>query len=468
MTQYDNLDLVILKNIISNKKHALEFVNESDSKLFSTEVWNFANIIINYIKNYKELPTLKVIEERLSRGNNDKLIECIKKIWKQLEQVEIVESEYKFNLEKIKKRFAEKQLLNIHSVLSQQTSGTIDISRSLGEMQKTIQSIKNLDQVKTFERKTIKNVISQFSEKFNAKRANPQFDSGLMSGYSFFDYSTNGVRPADFIIIAGESGHGKSILLQNMAIQIWLQSNIIESLNNFTTGKNVIYFSLEMPYEDCFNRLLSRLSGVPSRKIEQPHTINKEELQKIKQALNFIKEYPYDFEIVDISDASADDIDAILNDVQYNIDAIFIDYLGIMKPNKESEEADWQKQGKIAYEIRSIARKRNLPIFSAVQLNRKSQSKEPAENIGLNRLARSATIATHATHVLQIESRLKEEMYSDFIVHIIKARKGPKVKGVLLKNLACATLIDKPLEDISTQNYFMDYDISNNVEKLDI
>ena len=70
-----NLDLVILKTLINNKKHALDFANECDPKLFSPDVWNFANLVVGYVKTYKELPTLRVIVEKLEKGSNDRLIE---------------------------------------------------------------------------------------------------------------------------------------------------------------------------------------------------------------------------------------------------------------------------------------------------------------------------------------------------------------------------------------------------------
>lgn len=472
----NELDLVILKHIISNKKRALEFVNECDTKIFSPEVWNFANILTSYIRVIKELPTLRVLEERYSKDKNVKIVENIKKIWDLLDKVVVDDREYRHDLDKIKKRFAEKQILSFQELLSKNEPGSVDVTKTLADMQKTIQSIRSVDESKNHERKTLRAAIPAFQEKFNAKRTNPNLDVGIRTGYSFFDFATNGVKPADFILIAGESGFGKSLLLMNFAVQIWMQKNTIDNLLSFEGGKNVVFFSLEMPYEDCFGRLLSRLSGVPSRKIDNPYLypLEPDEFKKMKAALKFIKEYPYEFEIVDIADATANDLDLILNDITYIIDAVFVDYLGIMKPNEKSDEADWLKQGVVAYETRAIARKRSLPIFSAVQLNRKSQAKDSSESIGLNRLARSATIATHATQVLQIESRSGEEKFPDMMVHLIKNRKGPKNKGRLIKNLSCATLIDDKPEENESKEKFVDYessdidDISSKIELLEI
>jgi replicative DNA helicase len=465
---FNELDLAILKTLVTNKKYALDFAGECDSKLFGSDVWNFANLVVGYIRTYKEIPTLRIITEKLSKGNNSKLIEHVQKVWEQVDKLPYNEKEYKHDLEKIKKRFAEKEISNITSKLQQLDPGNVDVTKTLAEMQKTIQSIKGLNQVKAYERKTLKEALPSFVERFNAKRLNPNIDAGLKTGYSFFDHATNGVKAADFVIIAGESGFGKSLFLNNMAIQTWMQGNTIDDLNDFKPGKNVVYFSLEMPYEDCFNRLLSRLSGVPSRKIENA-SLDKDEFLKIKKVLDFINAYPYQFEIIDIADACANDLDMILEDIQYHIDAIFVDYLGIMNPNESKEDQDWLKQGIVAYEVRAIARKRKLPVFSAVQLNRKASTKDPNDNIGLNRLARSATIATHATTVIQIENRTNEEQYPDFLYHIIKNRKGLKGKGKLIKNLACATLIDDAVVEDSTEFFMKDPDdISEKLELLDM
>ena len=464
---FPELDLVILKTLITNKKYAIDFANECDTKLFSPEVWNTANLVVGYTKTYKDIPTLRVITERLSKGGkNDKLIDHVKSVWEQIEKAQVNSSEYKYDLEKIKKRFAERQITSIKEEFSKLQPGSMDISKAVADMQKALQSIKGMDKVKTYECKSVKDYVSTFAEKYNAKKENPDFDRGLKTGYSFLDYASNGFKNADFLLVCGESGFGKSLFLQNIAIQIWQQDNNINDIDLFKNGKNIAYFSLEMPYEDCFNRFISRLSGVPSRHIENA-TLDKEQFAKIKKCLEFIKKYPYDFKIIDIADACSNDLETILNESNQKFDAIFVDYLGIMKPNEKSDEADWQKQGQISYELRAIARRLCLPMFSAVQLNRKTsgKGKESSENIGLHRLARSGTISTHCTHVVQIESRNGEDSYSDFLWHLIKCRKGPKGKGICYKNLSCATLIDKPIE-IKDDKIVDQDDISKEIEKL--
>ena len=65
---YNELDLQILKTLVTNKKYAIEFVNSCDTKIFSPEVWNFANVVFNYIKTYKEVPTVRTVTEKNSKN----------------------------------------------------------------------------------------------------------------------------------------------------------------------------------------------------------------------------------------------------------------------------------------------------------------------------------------------------------------------------------------------------------------
>src|ERR1700727_2431081 len=112
MTAINKLDLTILKTLISNKKHAIEFASEQDAKLFSPEAWNFANQVVSYLRTHKDLPTLRVLSEKLEKGkSNEKLIESIKKTWEAVEKTPIDDKEYAHDLEKLKKRFGEKQIL---------------------------------------------------------------------------------------------------------------------------------------------------------------------------------------------------------------------------------------------------------------------------------------------------------------------------------------------------------------------
>lgn len=474
MSNYNELDMVVLKTILNNKKHGLDFANEFDTtkqQFFSTDVWNFANLVVGYIRTYKELPTFRVISEKLSKGNNEKLLESVKKVWDSLEKIQYDEKEYKHDLEKLKKRYAEKQITSVQDALSKFHLGGMDVSKAVSEMQKTVHSIKALNQTKAYERKTLKEAIPTFREEYNAKQEDPHFDQGAKTGYSYFDSVTDGLRPGELILIGGESGGGKSMLLMNMAIQLWMQNNTVDTdETKFGPGNSVLYFSLEMPFKPCLNRVLARMSGNPSKLIRNAK-LNVDEANKLKKALRFINKYPHQFEIVDIPrGATMESLELIYEDAKllYDPKIIVIDYLGLMDYEGADME-DWLKLGKISEKIHEFARVHNCIVLSAVQLNRAKGGKDTEDKIGMHRIGRSALIMTNANIAVQIETRPNEKQYPDMYYHVIKNRDGELGKGKLIKNLACGTLLDDRVEEDDTEFEMRDPDdISEKIELLDI
>jgi replicative DNA helicase len=479
---YNSLDLSILKTITTNKRCAIEFANECDTKLFNSDLWNFANVIVNYVRHYKDAPTLRTIQETVSKGNNKALLEYCNEVWKHLDTTTSNESEFKFDLEKIKDRYAEKQFSEIHTMLDGDAKGNIE--KRFQEVNKKVQNIKSLKQKRAYERRTLKENIPVFRDEFNEKLNNPLFGSGILTGYSFLDEATGGLNPGEMLLIGGESGAGKSLLLMNVAIQMWLGENTIDMKENFKPGNDILYFSLEMPYKPCFNRVLSRLSGVESKRIKKPmnkdgkQNLKRDDKQKIRDALQFIKIFPNEFEIIDIPrGATVSQIESLYEEAKnhFNPKIIVIDYLGIMDDD-EKQEDDWLKQGTISGKVHEFGRVHDLIVLSAVQLNRAKPAKDAEANVGMHRIGRSALIMTHANIGIQIESRKDEKSKPDMKYHLIKNRDGETGSGSLIKDLACGTLIDDPKvekqiadDDDEIKYEFTDRDdISEKIDLLEI
>lgn len=463
-----NLDLIILKTLITNKKHALDFANEYDASLFSPETWTIANILLNHVKTYKDLPTLRVITERFPK-NNEKTVENLKKAWTQIENTQYDDKEYKYDLERLKKRFAEKQINAIKDKLDSMDPGAIDVNRTISDLQKTVQSIKSLNHTKAYERKTLRDAVPMFRDEYNAKLNDPTFDRGIMTGYSYLDNVTDGFRSGELILVGGESGGGKSMLLMNMAVQLWMQGNNIYTEEEFKPGNNVLYFSLEMPFKPCLNRVLARMSGAPSKLIRNAK-LNPNDAMKLKKSLKFVTKYPNQFEIIDIPrGATIENLELLYEDAKAHYDPkiVVIDYLGLMD-YEGTDMDDWLKLGKIAEKIHEFARVHNLIVLSAVQLNRSKGGKEIEDKIGLHRIGRSALIMQNANIAIQIETRQNEKQYPDMYYHLIKNRDGELGRGKLIKNLACGTLLDDRIEGEEDDTEFFDRDPDDISDRLDM
>ncbi len=469
---YSDLDLNILKTIVTNKKHAVEFASDCSINIFDSDVWNFANLVVGYTRTFKEIPTQRVIIEKL--GKNDKVIEYVNALWKKLEDHKYDDKEYKFDLDKLKKRYQLKQLSQLNESLSK---GDTDVNAVLANVQKTLSNVKSVNQVKAYDRRTLKDSITDFRDEFNAKMKDPKFDSGLQTGYSFLDSATGGLREGELLLVGGESGAGKSMFLMNLAIQLWMQKNSLAMTEGFTEGCNVMYFSLEMPFKPCRNRVLSRLSGVTSKLLRNPVSpegklkINGDDRNKLKTALQFINNYPFEFEIIDIPrGATVDRIETLYEEakLKFNPKVVVVDYLGIMD-DEGNKEDDWLKLGTIAGKLHEFVRAHNLIGLSAVQLNRVKASKDVEERVGMHRIGRSALIMHHANIGVQIETRQNEKQYPDMYYHLIKNRDGEQGKGKLIKNLSCGTLLDDEIKNEDTGFEFTDFDdISEKIEFLDI
>ena len=473
--RYPELDLLVLKAIITNKQCALDFASGCSSNIFDTSLWHAANLIITHIKTYKDIPTLNILIEKIPK-TTPALTETVTNIWQQIENTTYNDKEYKHNLEKLQYRFSVEQILNLKSKLETLQQENVNPKKIVKDLQQTVQNITSITKTKTYDRKTLKDSLIPFREEVNAKLNNPNFDRGIPTNYSFIDNATDGLRPGELLIIGGESNSGKSMLLMNLAVQMWMQKNTIDMTSNFTLGHNILYFSLEMPFKPCRNRIYSRLSGVPSRFIKRPITddgrsrLNEQDRHKLKTALQFIDKYPYQFEIVDIPrGATPEQLEILFEEskTRYNPEIIVIDYLGLMEAESSNED-DWLKLGLITGQVHEMCRAQNIIGLTAVQLNRtKSTSKDTEEKIGMHRIGRSSLIMTHADVGIQIETRPNEKNYPDMITHLIKVRDGELGRGKLLKNLACGTLLDNDETD-GAPTFINADDITEEIEFFDI
>lgn len=460
----NDLDFAILKILISNKKYALQFAHECNEKLFDTQFWRFSKIILDYIRIFKDVPTKRVIAEQIKNQKNEALLEYAINLYTKLEAFQYDDREYKHDLEKLKKRFSEKLINNFKSNLV--SSDIIDINKSLNEMSSVLNNIRSISKPKAYEQKTLKESVDDFGNRFAAKLKDPHFGAGIPTGYSFFDYTTGGLRAGEMLLIGADTGGGKSVMLMNMALNMWLNGNTVNMDKDFKEGNDILYFSLEMPHTDCFERMLSRLSMVPQKSIRDAK-LNEDETKRLTRALNFMKKYPWDLDIVDVPrGATINTIEMIYNDVlqkRRKPAVVIIDYLTLMDyDNKDGEIDDWLKQGKISEVLHEFCRVNELVMLSAVQLNdpKSSGGKSSESQIGLHRIGRSKMIMHNSNFGIQIEKRSKEEDYPDMNLYMIKSRRTELTKGKVFKNFACCAMLND--ETVPTTNDIDD--ISEKVE----
>jgi replicative DNA helicase len=448
MSELD-LEMRIMKAMIDHQRLAMDFAYLHNSKLFIDSTnRQLVRCMIDYIKVYRSKPTR---DSLIDFSRNRDLAEEIDKFWEYTSDFTYNEADYNFDIDKIKTRYAQHIISNLKNALPEDE--TSDVTEHISSIERTMADIRSLSSERSFEKKTLRQYVPEFKKEYTAKFKNPELGKGVLTGYSCLDFLKNGLRPADLLIICGETGNGKSMWLNNMAINMWMQNNTIDTpQEELSTGYNIMYFSLEMPYQDCFRRTISQIADVPSYGIRDSK-LNQIEAKSMAKALKFMERYPYEFDIIDVARGfTVDELELHFQEAKsrYRPDVIVIDYLGLMDNiNQDGDSQDWLKLGELTGKVHEFGRTHQIPILTAVQLNRpdkKSKKKDEDDDIGLHRIGRSNLIAHHASIVIQIANRKGEKTRPDFVYHILKNRDGQLGKATILKNFAHSRIIDRPYD----------------------
>lgn len=451
----DQKDLRLFKNILTNNNIASNFILHYNEEIFSNPVsQKFADFIVKYYQTYKTTPTKRIALETF----NPKDAQTIESIYNLLDSVEINASEFKYDLDQIKNDAIINYTLDIKNKLNNtDLSNVNNVSNILQTVNKISKKIATIEQPekKPYTNISLNNYLPEFKLNYNNKYKDPDLKQGYLTQYKYLDFITNGFGKNDLIIIGAETGGGKSLLLANLANNMWMGKNNIFS-KTFSKGLNILYFSLEMSYDQCFNRALASLADVSSYGIRDAN-LNKTEMLAIKQVTEFIEKFPYHYQVVDVP--RGETVEGIEEKFKeccetFRPDIVFVDYLGLLDSSEKISE-DWLKLGVIAGKLHEFARANNVCVVTAAQLNRKSKNSSESD-IGIHRFGRSSLMLHHATLGMIIESRPDEHTYGDMAIHIVKNRNGALGSFTLDKKLANSKLSDPDiviLPDISSKTY---------------
>tara|TARA_Y100001973_G_scaffold95394_1_gene148754 strand:- start:79 stop:1467 length:1389 start_codon:yes stop_codon:yes gene_type:complete len=182
-------------------------------------------------------------------------------------------------------------------------------------------------------------------------------------GLNYFDKITKGGIPNKTLNVGlAGTGVGKSLFMCHLASTVLMQ------------GKNVLYITLEMAEEKIAERIDANLLNVNIQDIidiPKPQFEDKvSKVQKKTQGQLIIKEYP-------TASAHAGHFDALIKELHlkksFVPDIIFIDYLNIcisQRYRAGSNINSYTVVKSIAEELRGLAVKYDVPVFSATQTTR--------------------------------------------------------------------------------------------------
>lgn len=244
-------------------------------------------------------------------------------------------------------------------IISSCYDGTNDVSMLLDEAEKTIFSISEKNDTKTY--LGSEEIVNKVFETITTRLKNKGRTTGLATDYVELDKMTGGFQPSDLIILAARPSMGKTAFALNLAARAAIKNNA-----------TVAIFSLEMSKESLMERLLCSWGHVELGKVRKG-TMEPEDWNKITDAASVLTASK--IFIDDSSMLTPLELRARCRRIhaQHGLDFVVIDYLQLMhsarNDSRELEISD------ISRNLKALAKELNIPVLALSQLNRKTEER---------------------------------------------------------------------------------------------
>ncbi len=182
--------------------------------------------------------------------------------------------------------------------------------------------------------------------------------SGLETGFRDLDTLTAGMHPGQLIIIAARPAMGKTSFILNIALNAAVSS-----------GKPVLFFSLEMPRVELANRLMCAEARVDQGRL-RTNLLTQDDVTALTASANRLHALP--MYIDDSGDLTLLELRAKARRVrnERGLSMIIIDYLQLMKSSRDKVESREREISEISRGLKSLAKELGVPIVALSQLNR--------------------------------------------------------------------------------------------------
>ncbi len=362
------------------------------SSEFSTKIYkNLYNVIGKIYAKHSSLLTNDLLSNLLeSNGQPQEIRLRYLKVIDDIKKIKVNDAEFAFAMKSIKKAHISREMSKILSTATQKLydKGGIEafrvLDKKLYDLKLATINSENLIVVDTRE-------VEDLIDRFKDMRENPDKYRGIPSGWTPLDALTSGFHPGEYVLIVAPSGGGKSMGLLNWANHAQKE------------GYNVAYFSFEMNHWEIRMRQLSLEAEIPylSLKTQQ---LNIEQTNKQEFVLrNEIATRQSMFHIIDVPKSTVGFIEAQLRQLNKikKIDIVFIDYLGLIKPDVHIRNRQgWEIAATISEELRELARTMGIVVVTAQQVTTEGMKKTTDDDLELGDIAISRRIADHAHTVV--------------------------------------------------------------------
>lgn len=234
----------------------------------------------------------------------------------------------------------------------------------------------------------IKDVILNETYERLTRMADPETRKdyiGIPCGIGDLDKMITGLNKSDLIILGARPGMGKTSFALNIVRNVAMN-----------TGRTVCFFSLEMTRDQLAQRMLSSEAGIKSEKLRTGELDDKE-WARLAQAGAALSEANIFFD--ETSAITVPEMKAKLRRMKPAPDLVVIDYLGLMKSAKATENRV-QEVSEITRNLKIMAKELKIPVIACAQLSRGTEAKGKSHKPALSDLRESGSIEQDADIVL--------------------------------------------------------------------
>lgn len=243
--------------------------------------------------------------------------------------------------------------------------------------------------------KTMAEIAESFVTQLELRAESGKEILGTSTGLTDLDKKISGLVDSDLIILAARPSMGKTTLAMNMVEE--------EALN----GGYPLVFSLEMPSEQLFMKLVSSVGMIDIGKIQHAN-LSSEEWGRVSIATETINNSH--LEINDNSTMSTQDLRLACREYKKkkgSLTLIMVDYLQLLRgKNKENRT---QEISEISRELKALAKEFKCPVLALSQLNRGLENRSNKRPVSAD-LRESGQIEQDADVIMFI---YRDEVYNE-------------------------------------------------------
>ena len=369
--------------------NAKDFYSTAHQKIYQAMLDNyFKDVAIDYITVSKVLETKGELEEVGGLGYITDLTNYVPSA-----------ANFKYYADIIKNDSILRQIIEASQKTITEAFETSDAAAVLASAEKVIFDIAQTRRTNDLEH--IKKGVTEAIDMMEKVSIDPNANAGIKVGFPTLDKYTNGFKPGELIIIAARPGIGKTTLAVNFAINAAIKYN-----------KSVAMFDLEMSSLQVAQRYICATGRVPMDIVkggtkDQNAWATLFETKKILENTNIY-----------IDDTTTITPAEILSKcrrlkAQSGLDMVIIDYLQLMKSERQSKDGNRQQEvADLTRSIKLAARELGVPILLLSQLNRESE-KRADKTPQLSDLRESGSIEQDADIVMFIADIAGEDAKDD-------------------------------------------------------